>query len=142
MHVEPEQFRWQRARPLSVTPRTRGLDLLVAIANHFPPLSLARRSAAIVQFPFAACVIPEPCRSWPRCARANAGGGCAPTTRCCVTRSSCATRSPSAWASGRPVVLAPPVDTTGIAPGHKGRSIIAVGRFFPAADGNNKKHES
>jgi hypothetical protein len=47
--VAPERIRWRRATPLTVTPRIRGLDLFVTITNHFPPLSLARRSAVVVQ---------------------------------------------------------------------------------------------
>ena len=141
VNVEPEQFRWQRAGPLSVTPRTRGLDLFLAVANHFPPFSLARRSAVIVQFPFSDLRDPGACRSWPRCARANAGCGCAATTPCCVTREFVRDAITERLGIERPVVLAPPVDTTGIVPGHKGRSVIAVGRFFPSPDGNNKKHD-
>ena len=141
VNVEAEQFRWQKAGPLSVTPRTHGLDLFLAVANHFPPFSLARRSAVIVQFPFSdlrepgALPLLAPLRARERRRRLR----CYDTVLCYsrFVRDAITER----LGIERPVVLAPPVDTTGIVPGHKGRSVIAVGRFFPSPDGNNKKHD-
>jgi glycosyltransferase involved in cell wall biosynthesis len=40
-----------------------------------------------------------------------------------------------------PLVVPPPVDIARGEPGPKGPRVIAVGRFFPSADGNNKKHD-
>lgn len=133
VHVDADAFRRRRAGPLSVTPRTRGLDLFVAIANHIPPLSLARRSVAIIQFPFT-----------------DLGGTVRRLERRLRLRSYDAVLCYSDFVRQalverleieHPVVLHPPVDTERATPGAKGPSVIAVGRFFPSADGNNKKHD-
>lgn len=130
--VEPGSFRWRRAGMLSVTPRTRGLDLFVAITNHFPPLSLARRSAVIIQFPFA--------RLRDRKGRLGSLRLRSYDTVLCysdfVRRAIIERLEIEA-----PLVIAPPVDTARASPGDKGPNVLAVGRFFPSAHGNNKKHD-
>jgi glycosyltransferase involved in cell wall biosynthesis len=131
--VDPAAFRWRRAGPLTVTPRTRGLDLFVAIANHIPPLSLARRSVAIIQFPFAD--LGGPPRKLERRLRLSSYDEVLCYSQ--FVRQAIAERLRIADA----VVLPPPVDTERAAPGVKGTSLIAVGRFFPSADANNKKHD-
>jgi glycosyltransferase involved in cell wall biosynthesis len=133
VHVDRSDFRWRRAGPLSVTPRTRGLDLLVAIANHIPPLSLARRSAAIIQFPFAE--LGRPPRSLERRLRLRSYDQVLCYSR--FVREAVIERLGIA----DPVVLPPPVDTEDAAPAAKVPSVVAVGRFFPSADANNKKHD-
>jgi glycosyltransferase involved in cell wall biosynthesis len=142
VEVDPDAFRWRKARPLSVTPRTRGLDLFVAIANHFPPLSLARCSAAVIQFPFTRLDDPAgaprpllPIRIAERRLRLRSYD----TVLCYsdFVRRALAERLEIADA----LVVPPPVDTARAEPGPKGPSVIAVGRFFPSADGNNKKHD-
>jgi glycosyltransferase involved in cell wall biosynthesis len=140
--VDPASFRQRRAGPLSVTPRTRGLDLFVAISNHFPPLSLARRSAVVIQFPFTPLRDPAgaprallPLRVAERRARLR-------SYDVVMCYSDFVRRALVQRLEIRaPVVLPPPVDTSRGEPGPKGRSVIAVGRFFPSADGNNKKHD-
>jgi glycosyltransferase involved in cell wall biosynthesis len=142
VEVEASAVRWREAGPLSVTPRTRGLDLFVAVANHFPPLSLARRSAAVIQFPFTRLRDPAggprallPLRVAERRLRLRSYDVVLCYSdfvrRALVER----LEIPA------PVVVPPPVDTARGEPGRKGRSVIAVGRFFPSADGNNKKHD-
>lgn len=140
--VEPNAFRWRRAGQLSVTAHTRGLDLFVAIANHFPPLSLARRSAVIVQFPFAFLRdpggLPSPLGRL-RAAERRVRLRSYDTVLCYsefVRRAIIERLEIRA-----PVVIPPPVDTTLSSPGQQGPNVIAVGRFFPSALGNNKKHE-
>jgi glycosyltransferase involved in cell wall biosynthesis len=133
VEVDASAFSWRRAGPLSVTPRTRGLDLFVAIANHIPPLSLARRSVAIIQFPFAE--LGRPPRSLERRLRLRS-----------YDKVLCYSEFVRAAVIDRlgirdPVVLPPPVDTAGATPASKVPSVVAVGRFFPSADGNNKKHD-
>jgi glycosyltransferase involved in cell wall biosynthesis len=131
VHVGARRFRWAPAGSLGVTRRSPRLDLLVAITNHFPPLSLARRSAAIVQFPF------EPAtgaRGIERRLRLRSYD-----TILCYSdfvREHIAAR----LGIDDAVVVSPPVDVARAEPRAKDRSIIAVGRFFPAADANNKKH--
>jgi glycosyltransferase involved in cell wall biosynthesis len=133
VHVPAERLRWRPADNLSVTPLTHGLDLFVTITNHFPPLSLARRSACVVQFPFE--VLGGPPRSWERRLRLRSYDE--------VLCYSGFVREHIGERLGLDArVLHPPVDVhaadAGVA---KERRVIAVGRFFPAADGNNKKHE-
>jgi glycosyltransferase involved in cell wall biosynthesis len=131
VHVARESFSWTPSRALGVTPRSARLDLLVAITNHFPPLSLARRSVAIVQFPFARLA---GVRGIERRLRLQSYD----TVLCYseFVRRHIEERLGIADA----VVMSPPVDTEGIEQAAKTRSIVAVGRFFPAVDANNKKH--
>ena len=131
VRVAPAATRWIRTGSLGVTPRSRKLDLLVTITNHFPPLSMARHSVAIVQFPFTPLAGPRGIERRLRLASYD-------TVLCYseFVRSHVSER----LGIGNAVVLWPPVDTDGATQGAKGRNIIAVGRFFPSADGNNKKH--
>jgi glycosyltransferase involved in cell wall biosynthesis len=139
IHVDTRKLRWRAANQLSITPLTVGADLFVTLTNHFPPLSLAKRSAAIVQFPFA---------------QLSDGGRPVATLRAAeralrlrtYQRVICyseyvATEIRARLNVPHPVVIAPPVDLpVGPQVRAKERKVIAVGRFFPAADANNKKH--
>jgi glycosyltransferase involved in cell wall biosynthesis len=49
--IEEAAFRWSRALDSEVTAASTDLDLLVALSNEVPPLSHARRSVAMIQFP-------------------------------------------------------------------------------------------
>jgi glycosyltransferase involved in cell wall biosynthesis len=130
VHVAPAAFRWARSGMLGVTPRSRGLDLLVTITNHFPPLSLARRSVAIVQFPFAEL---SGVRGVERRLRLRSYD-----TILCYSEF---VREHIARRLGLDaVVIPPPVDIDVPVRGDKSRGIVAVGRFFRARDANNKKH--
>jgi glycosyltransferase involved in cell wall biosynthesis len=51
IEVEDGSFGWARAMDREVTEASRDLDVLVALVNEVPPLSHARRSVAVVQFP-------------------------------------------------------------------------------------------
>jgi glycosyltransferase involved in cell wall biosynthesis len=134
VRVPGSAFTWQGSGMLGVTARSRGLDLLVVTTNHFPPLSLARRSAAVVQFPFADVA---GLRGIERCARLRSYD-----TILCYSdfvREHIVRRLRISDA----VVLAPPVDVHGAASAaERTRTILAVGRFFSAADANNKKHDA
>lgn len=138
--VDPRRLRWRPAGPLTATPLSAGADLFVALVNHFPPLALAARAAAIVQFPFTGL---------------HEGSGRAPAVRALERR--CRLRSYddivcySEFVAREirqrlevpdPVVIPPPVDLPpAVDPSLKERKIVAVGRFFPATDANNKKHD-
>lgn len=137
--VDPAHLRWRAANQLSVTALSAGMDLFVTLTNHFPPLSLARRSATIVQFPFA------------RLAGSGSLDRLRAGERAWRLRSYdhvvCYSEFVAAEIRERlrvahPLVLTPPVDLPS-SPSRceKERKVIAVGRFFPAADANNKKHE-
>lgn len=142
LHVAPDAFRWRRATALTVTGHTRGLDLFVALANHVPPLTLARRSAAVLQFPFADLRDPAPLPSVFSSARALDRRLRLRRYEPVLCYSDFVRRALiERLRISDPVVVAPPVDLPAARPHAKQRSIIAVGRFFPAADGNNKKHD-
>lgn len=137
--VDPRHIRWRAANQLSVTPLSAGADLFVALTNHFPPLSLARHSAAIVQFPYAplrgagrleAIRVRE--RSW----RVRSYDEIV-----CYSKF-VADELRQRLAVAHPIVITPPVDLPAAPPQREKEStVIAVGRFFPAADANNKKHD-
>lgn len=50
--VKPSAFRWERADDSTITDQTEGLDLFVTIRGDVPPATRAKRSVAIIQFPF------------------------------------------------------------------------------------------
>lgn len=138
--VDSRRLRWRPASPLTATPLSVGADLLIALVNHFPPLSLAARSAAIVQFPFAQL---HDGLGWRGAARVL-------ERRCRLASYDdivCYSEFVAQEVRLRlavldPVVIAPPVDLpSAVDPSLKERRIIAVGRFFPASDANNKKHD-
>lgn len=138
VEVGPDALRWQRVNQLTVTPRTAGLDLLVVLHNFLPPVSLAGRSVAIVQFPFRAVhrspALRRPLRRLGEDVRLRSYD-----TWVCYSRF--VERHMRERLGVEPVVIEPPVDVAGARPATKGPSIIAVGRFFPSADANNKKHD-
>jgi glycosyltransferase involved in cell wall biosynthesis len=137
--VDPRHLRWRAANPLSATPLSAGIDLFVTLVNHFPPLSLARRSAAIIQFPFARLTV------GPRLLGAVRAGERGLRVRS-YDQVICYSRFVADEIRARlhvadPLVIAPPVDLPrGVEAVAKERKVIAVGRFFPASDANNKKH--
>jgi glycosyltransferase involved in cell wall biosynthesis len=140
LDVDPRRVRWRRANHLSATALSAGADLLIVVANHFPPLSVARRSAMIIQFPFAGLRDGSrglsPFRGMERTVRI----GSYDTVVCYSQFVADAVRE--RLRVDHPLVLAPPVDIPPAAPtAHKEAKVLAVGRFFPAADANNKKHE-
>ena len=140
--VASNEVDWRHAGQLSVTARTLRWDLFVAITNHFPPLSGAKRSAAIVQFPFSrldeASHMPlglGRLRALERRLRLNSYDSLVCYSE--FVRDAIADRLGVRDA----IVLPPPVDVKGAVPAAKESRIIAVGRFFPAEDANNKKHD-
>ena len=137
IHVPDDAFTAVQAGDSDVTARSAELDLLVAFTNDVAPLSRARRSAAMVQFPVVA-------RD-----RAGARVRAAAATLIGRRRAPAALRSydlflvnsefTRGWVRRRlgveAEVVAPPVDPPRAA-GHEGgreREILAVGRFFRGA---------
>jgi glycosyltransferase involved in cell wall biosynthesis len=140
LDVDPRRVRWRRANHLSATPLSAEADLFIALTNHFPPLSLARRSAMIVQFPYSGLRdgsrVLAPLRRIERTYRV----GSYDTVVCYSQFAADAVRE--RLRVDDPMVLAPPVDIPTDSPaGHKDPKVLAVGRFFPAKHENNKKHE-
>lgn len=128
IEVEAGAFVWARAMDREVTEASRGFDLLVTMVNDVPPLSHARRSVAMVQFPH----------------RSHVG------VRGRVLRALRVSRAPAALASYElflcnseftrghirtrlgvdAVIVAPPVDVPPSASGEREPLILSVGRFF------------
>lgn len=138
--VDPRRLRWRPANQVTATPLSAGADLFVALVNHFPPLSLASHSAAIVQFPFARLHDGRgplgSLRAWERGRRVRSYDSVVCYSEFVATEIRRRLEVPD------PVVIAPPVDVPDRPePAEKERKVIAVGRFFPAADANNKKHD-
>lgn len=132
--VARPDYTFRKVGPLSVTPATRGLDLFVVLHNFLPPVSLARRSAVVLQFPFRTVGASG---FWRRPEEWLRIRGYRPW----VVYSDFVKRHVHERVGvDDVVVIPPPADTDRGAAGPKGRSVIAVGRFFPSTDSNNKKH--
>jgi glycosyltransferase involved in cell wall biosynthesis len=128
IEVPESSFEWSAADDPAVTALSPQLDLLFAMVNEVPPLSRARRSVAMVQFPH----------------RSHTG----PRAR--LLRALSISRAPAALASYErflcysdfarqhirerlgveALVVAPPVERPDAAPEAKERLIVAVGRYF------------
>ena len=50
--LKPSTFKWVRADDSTITEQTEGLDRFITIRGDVPPTSRAKRSVAIIQFPF------------------------------------------------------------------------------------------
>jgi glycosyltransferase involved in cell wall biosynthesis len=139
VEVEPGRIHWRRGGHLAATLASRGADLLVALTNDFPPLSLARTSVAIVQFPFVSL------RSdgwWSSLRRADRRRRLSSYGTVVCYSEFVARAARERLNLAEPVVLAPPVDVPGVAPHNaKETKVLAVGRFFDSSDANNKKHD-
>jgi glycosyltransferase involved in cell wall biosynthesis len=134
VEVAADEFSWARTSLLGVVARSRGLDLLVVLHNDVPPPSLARRSVVVMQFPFTDVRGGSRWRAFDRRARLG-------TYDEIVCYSEFVRRHIAERLGRDALVVHPPVDVTGArVAADKERTIIAVGRFFPAADANNKKH--
>lgn len=134
VEVAPDEFRWKAVNQLSVTPATHGLDLFVALHNFLPPVSFAARSVAVIQFPFRAVGSGRPLRRLGEVVRVRSYDTWVVYSRFVERHMRERLRVEDA------VVIAPPVDVEVDVPVGKARSVVAVGRFFPAEDQNNKKH--
>ncbi len=128
IHVTDDAFRWSRAMDPEVTAASRELDLLVALVNDVPPLSHARRSVAMVQFPHRSHLGPRG-----RLLRALRLSR-APAALASYDLFLCNSEFTRAHIRARlgvgAVVLAPPVDAAAATPGAGEQLILSVGRFF------------
>jgi glycosyltransferase involved in cell wall biosynthesis len=129
IEVEEEAFRWTRGMDPEVTAASRELDLLVVLVNDVPPLSHARRSIAMVQFPHRSHMGPRArlLRAL-RVARAPAALGSYDLFLC----NSEFTRAHIRARLGvDAVVVPPPVEAPPAGPpAPKEPLILSVGRFF------------
>jgi glycosyltransferase involved in cell wall biosynthesis len=128
VRIEADAFRWSPGMDSEVTAGSRELDLLVVLANDVPPLSHARRSVAMIQFPHRS-------HTGPRGRLLRALG----LSRARAALASydvflCNSEFTRAHIRARlgvdAVVVAPPVDAARGAPGPREPLILSVGRFF------------
>jgi glycosyltransferase involved in cell wall biosynthesis len=131
--VDPGELEWRPTEGTQLTARSRDLDLLVGLATDVPVESAARRSVAMVQFPFRARERPlERARA---ALLAAAGRRRAPRALASYQRYLCNSRFSQEWIARRlgveAEVLAPPVDPPAHSPARERRPwIVSVGRFF------------
>lgn len=142
IRVPERSFTWEAATEQTVPEQSLGLDLLVVLHNEVPPRSFAKRSVAIIQFPFRARAFGRK-RDFLRpigSAQLRRGQQEALDSYDRFVCYSLFVKDHIARRLGATAaVIPPPVDLPGAAAGRKGRSIIAVGRFFRG--GHNKKHD-
>jgi glycosyltransferase involved in cell wall biosynthesis len=131
--VDPNAFEWRPTEGTQLTRRSRDLDLLVGLATDVPVESAARRSVAMVQFPFRARERPL---ERARAALLSATGRRrAPRALASYQLYLCNSEFSRAWIARRlgvhAEVLAPPVDPPARPPAAERRPwIVSVGRFF------------
>jgi glycosyltransferase involved in cell wall biosynthesis len=126
--VEPGSFDWVEGLDAEVTAASADLDLLFAMCNEVPPLSRARRSVAMVQFPHRTH----------RDARARAlaalGLSRAPAALASYELFVCNSEFTREHVARRlgvdALVIAPPVELPAGEPLEKEPLILSVGRFF------------
>lgn len=128
IEVPDGSFEWIRADDAAVTELSPQFDLLFAMVNEVPPLSRARRSVAMVQFPHRSHTGPRA-----RLLRAL-GVSRAPAALGSYERFICNSEFTCHHIRERlrveAVVVPPPVELPAAEPGPKEQLIVAVGRFF------------
>lgn len=126
--IEGDGFKWSRGMDPEVSVASEDLDLLVALVNDVPPLSHARRSVAMIQFPHRSHRGPRG-----RLLRALRLGR-APAALASYDLFLCNSEFTREHIRARlgvdAVVLAPPVDVPRDVPVRCEPVILSVGRFF------------
>jgi glycosyltransferase involved in cell wall biosynthesis len=144
VRIDPDSFEWRQARGVEIEAFSEGLDLFVTLENQVPAASRARRSVAVIQFPFAPWPLKRlrdlrrPLRSLRMRREAERRLGSYDEILCYsdFVRRHLATR----WNVERARVLYPPVDIPGDSPAaDRDPAILSVGRFFRS--GHNKKQD-
>ena len=121
-------FGWARAGDADVTAASRRLDLLVVLANDVPPLSHARRSVAMIQFPHRSHMGPRG-----RLLRAARLGRAAPALASYdlfLVNSEFTLRHLRERLGVDAAVVPPPVESAAVPTAGKEPVILSVGRFF------------
>ena len=146
VHVDPSRFGWvPTTDDDAATAATQTLDLLITVHNDVPPLSNARRSIAVLQFPFRPLGwvraglqdLREPFEAIAR--RRSASRRFASYDRFICYSEFVKRNLAVRWGVDAGVVY-PPVDLPVEAPrGPRRPHILAVGRFIRA--GNNKRQD-
>jgi glycosyltransferase involved in cell wall biosynthesis len=135
IELAPDAFTWAPApRDAAASRLSADVEVFVAMHNTLPPRSLARRSLAVVQFPFRRPThLLDPLRR--RADRRRLGSYDA-----IVCYSQFVSEHVSRRLGVDACVIPPPVDLPLAGEGPKQPQILAVGRFFRG--GHNKRHET
>ena len=121
-------FGWSRAGDAEVTAASRRLDLLVVLANDVPPLSHARRSVAMIQFPHRSHMGPR--GRLLRALRLGRAGPALASYDLFLVNSEFTLRHTRERLGVDAVVVPPPVEAAAVPTAGKERVILSVGRFF------------
>ncbi len=137
INLDDAVFGWSRARDADVTTASRHLDLLVVLTNDVPPLSHARRSVAVIQFPHRSHTGPRG-----QVLRALGVSRARPALRSyrrIVCYSEFAREHIQARLGVKAAVVPPPVEPAALTTTVKEPVILSVGRFF--SDWHSKNQE-
>ena len=144
IQVDPTRFRWASTPDdVAATSASHDLDLFITVHNDVPPLSRARRSIAVLQFPFRPLAwagledLRHPLDSRRR--RRNAASRFASYDQFICYSEFVKRNLGTRWGI-EASVLYPPVDIPAEPyRGPRRPHVLAVGRFFRS--GNNKRHD-
>jgi glycosyltransferase involved in cell wall biosynthesis len=128
IRIEESAFGWSRALDSEVTAASKDLDLLVALTNEVPPLSHARRSVAMVQFPHRSHIGPR--GRLLRALRVSRAPAALASYDLFLCNSEFTRAHIRARLGVEAVVLPPPVDMPPPTSGGREPLILSVGRFF------------
>jgi glycosyltransferase involved in cell wall biosynthesis len=128
IHVEPGAFRWSRATDADVTAASKELDLLVVMVNDVPPLSHARRSVAMIQFPHRSHTGAR--GRLLRALRLSRAPGALASYHLFLCNSEFTHAHIRARLGVDAAVVPPPVDPAPAPPAGREPLILSVGRFF------------
>ena len=128
LDLDDAVFGWSRAGDAEVTAASRQLDLLVVLANDVPPLSHARRSIAVIQFPHRSHTGPR--GRVLRVLGLSRAPGALRSYRRFLCYSEFAREHIRARLGVKAAVVPPPVEPAAGNAGPKEPLILSVGRFF------------
>jgi glycosyltransferase involved in cell wall biosynthesis len=126
--IEEGGFEWSRGMDSEVTAASAELDLLVALVNDVPPLSHARRSVAVIQFPHRSHTGPR--GRLLRALRLGRAPGALASYDLYLCYSRFAREHIRARLGVDAEVVPPPVDVPPGLPDARDPVILSVGRFF------------
>ena len=129
-------YEWRPADDAAVTALSPELDILFAMVNEVPPLSRARRSVAMVQFPHRSHTGPR--ARLLRALRVSRAPAALASYERFVCNSEFTCRHIRERLGVEAVVVAPPVEAPAGPPAPKEQLILAVGRFFRGHHSKNQ----
>ena len=136
IEVPEGSFEWSAADDTAVTALSPQLDLLFSMVNEVPPLSRARRSVAMVQFPHRSHTGPR--ARLLRALRVSRAPAALASYERFICNSEFTRRHIRERLGVEALVVAPPVELPVAAPADKERLIVAVGRFFRGRHAKNQ----